>query len=253
MPDTNTELLNHLVGAYGGDARWSRLRSIAFRATTGGLALPARFQFRAFKSYRADIQFQPPEVVIYPHPRPGHAGRYTDGAVRIEDPDGRIHAERIHAREAFSDLRHHLWWDALDALHFAGYALWNYFCLPGLLRLPGVETEEIKPWEEGGEIWRRLRVKFPENILTHSTEQIYYLNENGLVRRHDYTAEVFGTWAKAAHYSDGHEQVAGLVFPTRRRVHPRKPDNRPRRWITLVSLDITEIRVDFDENTAGVV
>ena len=250
MQDTKSDLANVIVNAYGGDDRWSRLRSVSFHAVTTGVALPARFQFSTFRNYTADVHRHPPEVIIRPHPRPGQVGIYTDEAVRITDTTGNIIAERSHAREAFSDLRHRLWWDALDALHFAGYALWNYFLLPALLRLPGMHMEEIDPWEENGESWRRLRVAFPETVVTHNALQIFYADEQGFVRRHDYTAEVFGSWANAAHYSDGHERHDGLVFPTRRRVYPRKMNNRPRRWMTLVGIDITEIQVDLDERTA---
>lgn len=250
MPDTKTDLVNVIVDAYGGDDRWSRLRSVSFHAVTTGMALPARFQFSAFRDYAAEVRRQPPEVIIRPHPRPGQVGIYMDGAVRIADTTGEVIAKRDHPREAFSDLRHRLWWDALDAMHFAGYALWNYFFLPALLRMPGIRMEEIAPWEENGEIWRRLRVVFPETVVTHNALQIFYVNEQGFVRRHDYTAEVFGSWARAAHYSDGYERHDGLVFPTRRRVHPRTIHNTPRRWLTLVGIDITEIQVNFNERTA---
>jgi hypothetical protein len=35
---------------------------------------------------------------------------------------------------AFASLRHKLWWDRLDILYFAAYAIWTYVSTPFLLR-----------------------------------------------------------------------------------------------------------------------
>src|SRR5262249_46939955 len=58
---------------------------------------------------------------------------------------------------------------------------------------PGVESEEVEPWQEAGETWRRLKVRFPADIATHSTEQTLYLDRQGLLRRQDYNVEIDGT------------------------------------------------------------
>jgi hypothetical protein len=39
-----------------------------------------------------------------------------------------------------------------------------------IARRPDVESEELEPWQEAGEGWRRLKVRFPVDIATHSTE-----------------------------------------------------------------------------------
>jgi hypothetical protein len=48
------------------------------------------------------------------------------------------------------------------------------------------ETKEIEPWQENGETWRRLKVTFPASIATHSAEQTFYFDQEGLLTRHDY-------------------------------------------------------------------
>ena len=63
----------------------------------------------------------------------------------------------------------------------------------------------------GREDWERLTVRFPSSVQTHSPEQIFYIDERGLIRRHDYTAEPLANWAKAAHYCMDHETFDGLV------------------------------------------
>jgi len=104
-------------------------------------------------------------------------GIFTPECVWIEDRAGRIIAERNAPRAAFRSFRHSVWWDALDLLYFAGYASWNYFTTPFLLTTENVETKEIEPWPENGEVWRRLVVRFPETIPTHCREQIFYLGD----------------------------------------------------------------------------
>jgi hypothetical protein len=86
-----------------------------------------------------------------------------------------------------------------------------------------------------------LAVTFPEHVHTHSREQVFYVDaKDGLIRRHDYTAEPIGGWAKAAHYCLAHRSFDGLVLPTRRRVYPRKANNHRRVGPLLVWIDVAQ-------------
>ena len=98
-----------------------------------------------------------------------------------------------------------------------------------------------------GEQWRRLKVIFPPTILTHSTDQTFYFDTSGLLRRHDYTAEVFGSWAHAAHYSWGHREFDGLIIPTQRQVFPIKKDGKPLRLFTLVRIEISQVKLTYSD------
>jgi hypothetical protein len=62
-----------------------------------------------------------------------------------EDP------EAAFAGQAFTDP-----WDKFHVAYFASEALWTYLTLPFLYTYPGFESEEIEPWHENGEVWRRL-------------------------------------------------------------------------------------------------
>ena len=239
----NNDLLDKVIERHGGLDRWSRVEKITFRAKSGGVALPLRFKFGAFKDYQAQIFVHEPHVRIRPHPQAGMQGIFQGDAVRIETESGEPVQERKNARSAFDGFRHKLWWDSLDAIHFAGYALWNYLTTPFLLCLPGVRVKEISPWAENSDSWQCLQAAFPPDLLTHSPEQTFYFDSQGLLRRHDYTARVFGDFAKAAHYSWDHQEFSGIPFPTRRRVFPRKKNGAPLRLVTLVSIDIDDIQV----------
>ena len=143
-------------------------------------------------------------------------------------------------------LRRNLRWDALDLTYFAGYAWWNYIGAPFLLEEPGVAVEEIEPWRAGGaggDVWRRLAVTFPPEIHTHSPDQVFYYDADLRLRRHDYTAEIVGRWAHAAHMCADHVEADGLLFPTRRWVRPIGLRNRALPGPTLVSLRLSEIEV----------
>ena len=131
----------------------------------------------------------------------------------------------------------------LDLLYFAGYAMWTYLCVPFVFTDPAYELHPAGTWQEGGDTWRKLHVRFPSGIHTHSRDQVLYADQRGRIRRHDYTAEPFGAWARAAHYSTGHQDFNGLVVPTRRRVHPRRADGSPRPHPTLVWINVEDVAV----------
>jgi hypothetical protein len=172
---------------------------------------------------------------------------FDHGAVRVETDGGEVVASREHARELFfgrAGLRRNLRWDALDLTYFAGYAWWNYICVPFLFEEPGVAIEEIEPWAADAETWRRLAVTFPAEIHTHSPHQVFYYDADLRLRRHDYTADIVGRWAHAAHMCADHVEADGLVFPTRRWVRPIGPRNRALPGPTLVSLRLSGISIE---------
>ncbi|MGH2723517.1 MAG: hypothetical protein ACRDI0_04485 [Actinomycetota bacterium] len=161
--------------------------------------------------------------------------------VRIESGDGDIVVDRPDPRAAFRGIRHTLWWDHLDVLYFAGYALWNYLNAPFLLLRPGIEARELEPRDDHGEVLRRLEVGFPPDVPTHSRRQVFHFDGSGLLRRLDYTAEVFGGWARAAHHCDGHRDAGGLVVATRRRVVPGGRRGSALPFPTLVWIRLDEV------------
>jgi hypothetical protein len=233
-------LLAEAIEAQGGDA-YEAASELTARVQCGGWAFPLRFKRGAFSDFTGTVSTSEPRVVISPYPEPGRRGVFDRGAVRIETDEGEVIAERSDPRPAFGSFRRNIWWDDLDLMYFGGYALWGYLNAPFMLRRPGFELEETEPWREDGETWRGLRVRFPDDVPAHSREQLYYFDERGLIRRNDYTAEVFGSWAKATHYCWDHERFDGLVVPTRRKAMPRRGNGKAVRRVTVVSLAITDV------------
>jgi hypothetical protein len=242
-------LLDEVLDRHGGLDRWHETAQVKARVRSGGLLLRTkvgRSARRALSDYEIRVAVDEPRASFIPYPSPGRRGVWASDGVRIETDQGIAVAERRDPRRRFSglvNLRRQLRWDDLDILYFAGYAMWNYLTTPYLLTRDGIQVREGEPWREPGESadWRRLEVSFPPGLDTHSAEQTFYADADGLLRRHDYTAEPVGSWARAAHYLDDHVEAGGLTFPTRRRVRPVGPRNRSLPLPTLVSIDLDDV------------
>ena len=236
-----SELLDLAIAAHGGMERWRSLNTIAVRISVGGGLLAAKWKLHARRG-EGRTECSKPRSVFSPYSGPGRRGVFEPNKVWIETEDGNLLQERKDPRAAFRGLRRTIYWDYLDLLYFAGYALWNYLCAPFFLAMPDFELREIEPWDEKGERWRRLQVHFPPRIPTHSREQVFYFDDRGLLRRLDYTAEVVGSWAKAAHYCFDHKTFSGLVVPTRRRVLLRRADGRAVPGPVLVWIELADVK-----------
>lgn len=238
-------LLDEVLEAHGGAERWARAQRVRARIQSGGLLLETKArQLRG--GAVLEIGIGEPWGTAVADGEPGRRTVFDHGAVRIETSDGEPLESRLDPRPMFfgrTGVRRALRWDSLDAVYFAGYAWWNYLNAPYLLTREGVRVREVEPWREGQETWRRLEAEFPADIDTHCARQTFYYDRELRLRRHDYTAEVVGRWAHAAHMCADHVEVGGLLFPTRRRVLPRGPGNRPLPFPTLVALQLSEIEV----------
>jgi NAD(P)-dependent dehydrogenase (short-subunit alcohol dehydrogenase family) len=163
--------------------------------------------------------------------------------------DDRAARLRAPARSSFTGMLRDSSWDATDLVYFLGYAWWNYLTAPFLFTYPGVQATEIEPWREAGKTWRRLKVQFPPSIATHSRQQVFYFDLDGLQRRIDYTAEVAGS-ALVGRHTSRHKDFDGLLVPTRRRVFRRNPDNSVNLDVCAITLDIRDaelIRVNNEQ------
>ncbi len=242
-------LLDEVLDAHGGRERWSSAREIRARVRSGGFLPRTRFGSKALAGYNLRVRVADPYAILEPFPRQGRRGVFSAGSVRIDDGRGNAIETRDDPRAHFfgrRGVRRNLRWDALDTTYFAGYAMWNYMTTPLLLTRPGMQVREGEEWSEEGERRRRLEVDFPPGLHTHSSHQTFYADGRGMIRRQDYTAEVVAPIAHAAHYCDDHTDFDGLVFPTRRRVFPRRRNNKPRGRPTIVWIDLDEVSVIGD-------
>jgi hypothetical protein len=252
MERAATELIEHAIAAHGGRELWEGASEISARVSSGGLAFASKLQGAAVRDVEARVSTRGQRVTFTPYPQRGRRGVLeAGGSVHIEADSGEVLTRRERARDAFADMRHKLWWDKLDILYFGTYAMWTYMSVPFVFSRDDYGARELDPWNEGGSHWRRLAVTFPPRVHTHSREQVFYFDERGLIRRHDYTAEPIGGWARAAHYCFEHQRCDGLTVPTRRLVYPRRRDNRPRSRPRLVWIELSDVRVLSPEPAEG--
>ncbi len=230
------ELLNRVVDAYGGAARWGALRQIALRVSAHGLAFRMKWQAPMVRVL-ATIDAHRPLVRFFPENGDGLIEVFAGDEVRLERRDGSVVEVRANPGQFFPGGRRLLWWDRLDQTYFAGYALWNYVTFPALLMREDIE------WQAVGE--STLRACFPAGFPTHSEIQEFHVDpQTALLVQHDYTAGVFGNWAKSAHCVLAHHEVDGIPFATRRRVTPRRKDGTPAPFPLLVGIELEAIGLD---------
>lgn len=158
----------------------------------------------------------------------------------ISDHHGNVIKERDDPRENFRGHSFATAWDDLHLAYFSGYAIWNYLTSPFLFAEPGFRCEEIGTWKEGNETWQKLHVKFPDHVATHCPDQIFYFDQDNLIRRLDYSAETTNS-GDIAHYMYDHREVGGIVVPMRRATKVRNPDGTARPEPIFVSIDFLNI------------
>ena len=161
--------------------------------------------------------------------------------VRVTGADGVLIAEQTDPRASFAGLDSSSAWDVAQVAYFISYATWHYLTEPFLFADPGVQAEEIAPWAEDGQIWRGLRVTFPEWLATHNRRQLYYFDGTGMQRRMDYQPEVNG-FAPTAHYTYAEQTFDGIVVPTQRRIYSRRADRTADRSYTPITLDVSDVK-----------
>ena len=106
-------------------------------------------------------------------------GIYTPSRTEIQsfsDPDAKV-TVRENPRDAFTDLPRK--WDQHQLMYFVGYTFRYHLTLPFCLHLPGFRSKELEPESQlNGEIWRGLRLEFPEDFPTHTAVQNLWLTRN---------------------------------------------------------------------------
>jgi hypothetical protein len=219
--------------AYGGEERWRSAQTLTVRVTAWGWAFRLKWRPR-LEALRAEMAVHRPEVRLE-MPRGRGTAVLAGLDVRIEGEGGAVLAGRRDARRWFPYGRRALWWDDLDFAYFASYALWNYVTLPALLLRRDIGWEEIGP--------RSLRGRFPPALPTHSPVQEFHFEESGLLRQHDYTAEVFGGWARAANVVVGHRRDP-VPYAAERRVTPRLPRGGPAPAPLLVGIRLEGLELE---------
>lgn len=230
-------LRDKVLEAYGGEARWRQARYIEAHVDAYGLAFTLKHRpvYRKSK-FKASVH-QPWVQMTVPSRGVSYTGTLNGDDVSLEDAAGNKVAERPAARNYFSRFRQQLWWDDLDMCYFGNYAMWNYLAFPALLLRDDIAWSEVAP--------DCLEALFPESIPTHCRQQRFYVDpESGLLRQHDYTADVISRFAKAANRVLSHaKNKDGLHYTSERLVSPRAPSGKALPFPRIIAMSISDFKL----------
>jgi hypothetical protein len=237
-----SDLLSTIFDVYGGRARWQEANRITARQFFGGALWGMKGHPGALNDVDVSVDLRREHVTQEPFFDPDHRVSFTADRVAVEDSAGHVIEELTDPRASFKGHDLMTPWNRLQLAYFSGSAMWTYLAEPLSLTYPGVRTEEIDPWTEDGEKFRRLHIVFPDTIATLSTEQTVYVDAEGLIRRRDYSVEIAGN-TPAVHYISGHQEVSGLVIPSTRMIYSRDENGHKIPDPLVVSVRLENIAV----------
>ncbi len=214
-------LLERAVARHGGWGAWQALRcvTVELRALSG--MVPAmKGVGRTFPA--------PPRIDVFPHeyravfhdyPSAGQRGVFSAGAVQLIDAGGAVVTSSPDHRRSFRGLRKWRRWSPTDALYFFGYAVTHYHGLP--FTLADARPLRLCSVRSDGRRLTGVDVELPADLHTHSRRQSFYFDDEGLLRRHDYVADIVGWMARGAHLWRDFATAHGIQFPRQRHVVAR--------------------------------
>ena len=215
-----SDLLQLAVKAHGGLKRWNQVKAIKVAASITGAIWFLKSQGDYLKDIVMTVDTTKERLVT---DLPGQDKRliFEPNRIVMEKADGTLIQARDNPEASFAGQVRETPWDDIQVAYFQGEALWTYLNTPFLYTHEGFVTEEIASIQVNGEIWRRLKITFPDNIKSHTREQISCFGPDGLLRRHDYTVDILGG-ATGLNYASEYRDVGGIIIPTKRRIYANR-------------------------------
>jgi hypothetical protein len=235
------DLLALAIDAHGGLDRWNQLTSVHGRFIIGG----AIWGFKGVPDVLADISIgldlHTERVTLEPVAGPDTHTVFADGRLQLLSATG-VSVETVDdPKERMARLAYDAPWNAMDAAYFASEAWWTYLTAPFLFTYPGFRVEEVAPFTEGGTDYRTLKVAFPDDVDSHTADQYFHFDADGLLFRHTYTVDVLDG-ATGANYPSRYRTIDGIAVPTVRRIYGYDEQGQKIPEPVLVSLDIKDLQ-----------
>ena len=161
------ELAKRAIDAHGGLDKFRALSFLTADLRQSGILWELKGQAHTLSTASVRVNLKSQEVSHWPFHPTENRSRYTPQEVRIERANGKAVETLADPRASFAGFEMSTHWSNCQLAYFAGYTMWTYLTSPFILAEPGVVSEEVEPWSEQGETWRRLRVTFPQSIATH--------------------------------------------------------------------------------------
>ncbi len=233
------ELLDLAVKAHGGLDRWNKVAGIEVAASITGAIWFVKGKGDFLKNVIVTAETRTEHLTV-DFPGQNKRAIFRPNRLVIETADGTVIDARDDPERSFEGQQRETPWDNVHVAYFAGEALWTYLNPPFLYTHEGFATEEIPSIQVEGETWRRLKVTFPDNVKSHTRQQISCFGPDGLLRRHDYTVDILGG-ATGLNYASDYRNVDGIVVPTKRRVYAYEGDYQLVKEPLLVAIDMGKI------------
>lgn len=231
-----TGLLNIALEAHGGLERWNMVQGVHAKAEMGGVIWAVKSRPDVLKIVELEAATKIERLTML---FPGqHKQTIFEGSAVTINKDGESPEIWKNPVTTFEGHTLETPWQDVHVAYFSGEAMWTYLNIPFLFTYPGVVTEEIEPWQEDGETWRRLKITFPDTIITHSKEQVAFFGPDGLVRRHDYAVNVLGG-STGARYCSNYQNVDGILIPASHKVYGYQGDHVVQKEPVLVAIELS--------------
>src|SRR2546428_2994236 len=149
------ELAKLAIDAHGGLDRWKRFSTLSVHGINGGLLWGAKGKAGVLDDVTITVDLRNEKVSHWPFGSADRRSRFEPQLVALENAkDGKVLEELLQPRTSFQGHTLETPWSDLQLAYFVGCAMWTYLNTPFLLVKPGVESEEVAPWQEAGETWR---------------------------------------------------------------------------------------------------
>ena len=165
-------LLVQILEAHGGLDRWKKLNSLTATIVTGGGLWALKGLVQDSDPREMTVALHAEIASVAPFGQPDWRTAFKPDRIAIETTSGAVVSERVDPRASFAGHTINTPWDPLHRAYFNGYALWTYLTTPFFMAMDGFEVTEIPALQEGGELWRGLRARFPDYIASHSREHV---------------------------------------------------------------------------------
>lgn len=240
MSNSTEEFIDFLFDVHGGLDQWNSFSKLTAQLKIGGLTWSVKGHEGKLDNVNFEMYLRRQEASFSPFILENQRSVFTPDRVAIQSFGGKVLKELFNPRETFEGHEIQTPWNKMQLIYFSSYATWSYLVTQFLFRWPGFQVSEIEPWDENGEQWRRLVVIFPEYLAYHSKKQIYYFDDSGHLKRHDYWPEILGG-AAATQYTENYCTFNGINIGTSRKVFILNEDNSIQPEPVLVTLEIENL------------
>lgn len=234
------KLAEKIIDAHGGLNTWRKFRHIRADLAQDGALWSLKGKGGVLSTTTVTAALDRQWASHAPFETVAARSEFTGNRIALLNDAGQVIEADDHPRASFAGHALETPWSDLQLAFFAGCAMWTYLNTPFLLAWDGVESEDAGAWQEGGEEWRKIAIRYPDGLEVFSKAQAIYVGPDHLVRRLDYDVEIAGN-TPGAHYVSDYALVSGIRIPTRRRIFPRLPDGHSLSEPLVVSIDLSGI------------